>query len=138
MGLFRRRKKAWRLTREEALQASPMHHPDVVEHETDDGCVRLTLPLAGKVRKGIWSWLAVAPAHRSITLDEIGSLVWRTCDGKRRVADVVDVLVETYKLNRRESEQSTMAFMKQLMERALLLMQVDKPKVKPDEPNGPK
>ena len=107
-----------------------MHHPDVIEHETDDGCVRLTLPLKGKVRRRFWSWLVPAPVHRSVRLDEIGTVVWRACDGQHRVADVVDVLVKKYKLNRREGEQSTMTFMKQLMERALLLMQVDKPKAK--------
>jgi len=128
MGLFRKRKEPWRLTREQALAARPMHHPEAIEHETDDGCVRLTLPLKGKVRKRFWHWLVVSPRHRSVTLDEIGTVVWRACDGRRRVSQVVDVLVKKYKLNRREAEQSTMMFMKQLMERALLLMQVDKPK----------
>ena len=132
MGLFRRRKQPWRLTREQALASRPMHHPEVIEHETDDGCVRLTLPTEGKVRKRFWHWLMVPPAHRSVTLDEIGTVVWRSCDGERRVSDVVDLLARKYKLNRREGEQSTMAFMKQLMERALLLMQVDKPRRRPD------
>jgi len=128
MGLFRRRRKRVPgISREQSLSAHPQHNPGVEVFETDDGLVRLSAAYQRRKATGWLAWLMAVPSKKYFTLDEIGSQVWRWCDGTRTVRTLADELAKRYKVNRREAEQAVNTYLKQLMQRSLILMEVDKP-----------
>ena len=113
-------------TRAEAFAYCPVKSREVLEEVLEEGALILTYPLV------IRPWLAgVAqrlgmqsrePLARRLQLDEMGSLTWRLLDGRRTVQDVVDCLCSRYKLNRRETEVATTAFLRQLGKRGLIAL----------------
>ncbi|MBE0582792.1 MAG: pyrroloquinoline quinone biosynthesis peptide chaperone PqqD [Desulfofustis sp.] len=42
----------------------------------------------------------------SLYLNDSAMVIWRLCDGKRTVADIIDLLTEAYPENRKEIDQS--------------------------------
>jgi hypothetical protein len=115
---FRRRKPS--LSREQSLASVPLRNTAVDEEETDEGFARLVAP-----RRQSW-WVRVmakvfyVPESHRVTLDEIGTFVWRQCDGKHNVRDIIQALCKRYKLHRKEAEVSVVAYLRQLMKRGLL------------------
>jgi len=61
---------------------------------------------------------------RSIDLDEIGSFVWARCDGATTVRQIRKALVDRYKLHQREAEASLLEYLRQMMKRNLLGLEV--------------
>ena len=115
---FRRRKPL--LSREQDLASVPLRNTNVREEETDEGYARLVAP-----RRDSWWVRAMAkifyvPDARRVTLDEIGTFVWRQCDGKHNMRDIIQALCKRYKLHRKEAEVSVVAYLRQLMKRGLL------------------
>jgi hypothetical protein len=115
---FRRRKPS--LSREQNLASVPLRSTSVREEETDEGYARLVAP-----RRDSWWVRAMAkifyvPDARRVTLDEIGTFVWRQCDGKHNMRDIIQALCKRYKLHRKEAEVSVVAYLRQLMKRGLL------------------
>ena len=55
------------------------------------------------------------------------------CDGEHAVKDVAAEVARRYKVNRREAEQSAILYIKQLMQRGLVLMEIDREDGKTDE-----
>jgi coenzyme PQQ synthesis protein D (PqqD) len=123
-----RRKKVPEISREQALTARPQQNPNVTGHETDAGLIRVNVPFKPRVGARWLTWLLVTPQNRNFALDEIGSEVWRLCDGEHTVKDVADAVARRYKVNRREAEQSAIQYMRMLMQRGLVLMEIDRKK----------
>ncbi len=69
-------------------------HPRVESRELADGRVQLTKPKGGAVVQSLLRSLGLRTTL-SVTLDPIGSAVWRLLDG-RRTADVLDALGRLY------------------------------------------
>jgi hypothetical protein len=115
---FRRRKPS--LSREQNLASVPLRSTSVREEETDEGYARLVAP-----RRDSW-WVRMmakvffVPDARRVTLDEIGTFVWRQCDGEHNMRDIIQALCKRYKLHRKEAEVSVVAYLRQLMKRGLL------------------
>jgi hypothetical protein len=66
----------------------------------------------------------VVPKERKIGLDAVGSYVWRRCDGRHTVAELIQDLAQKYRLNRREAEVSLTAFLRQLGRKRLIAIAV--------------
>lgn len=104
-----------------------MRNPAIVWSEQDNGRVLLVVPLAMRP----WMRLARAfmpvPTERKVELDEVGSDVWRWCDGERTVREVVRELARCHKLHQREAEVSLTQFLQTLARRRFvgLRLQVD-------------
>ena len=60
------------------------------------------------------------PEEKRIRLDQIGSIVWELCDGKRTVKEIVDFICEKYKLLPRETEVSLSTYLNSLVKRGLI------------------
>lgn len=108
------------LSREQSLASVPLRNQAVEAEQTDDGTIRLVIPL----RPAWWArWIsrvAYVPKTRRIVLDEIGSYVWELCDGKRSVREIIGALSARYKLHRKEAEVSVVAYLRQLARRGLI------------------
>ena len=68
--------------------------------------------------------LAPVIRERRIELDEIGSRVWRRLDGHRDVRCLIQDFAREYHVDRREAEAVVVEFLKSLMRRGLITMQI--------------
>jgi len=110
------------LTREQILRAK-LHRNEAAKWERNsDGTIRIhSVRTRGRGGRLLSLVLIVPKVHtRNIDLDEIGSLVWEMCDGTKAVRQVRDAIVDRYKLHRREAEAALMEYLKQLMKRKLV------------------
>ncbi len=55
-----------------------------------------------------------------LTLNETGKAVWRSLDGRRTLADVVDVLAGAFDVPRRELEADVLGFVAELLQRGIV------------------
>ena len=120
--------KGVRLTRDEALRARLMRNEAVAVEEKDSGDIVLSVPIVETRMFRAMAWLMrraskePVPSHRKVELDEIGSFVWRQCDGKTTVEDLVKRLSRKYKLPRKEAEYSTTMFVRELAKKQLVAL----------------
>lgn len=128
--LFRRRKKekGLQIPRGYFLKVKPVRNP-VLKWEKDKKTkeIKIRVPLRppdqaqSKAKKGILDRLfPPGPEERVISLDKVGSIVWELCDGERTIGDIVNCLVEKYKILPEEAEISLNAYFNQLSRRGLV------------------
>ncbi|MFQ3610563.1 MAG: PqqD family protein [Fimbriimonadales bacterium] len=117
--LFRKRQPP-QIDRKQVLRMYPFRNPAVrYEDREDDTC----LLIVSVKPRGIFRWLSrifKLPNEHRIELDELGSTVWRLCDGEHTVEAIVRQLVQTYRLERREAEYSLFAFLNTLSQRGFI------------------
>ena len=103
-----------RVTREQAFQARPVRNPDLKWRENEEECVEVIIPRR-KDRVGrIMGWVFAVPDSKPVVLDEVGSHIWRLCDGEHTVGDLVQDLCDEYKLGWREVEVSLTEYLRML------------------------
>jgi len=66
------------------------------------------------------SWLLPFSKYRRVELEAAGAEIFRLCDGKRRVEDVIEKFAIDHKLSFREAQLPVGKFLTQLTERGLL------------------
>ena len=110
------------------LEATPLRNAgaDVAEA---DGIVRIAL----RTQKPRWlvpplSWLLPLRRTRAVQLDRVGSRVWRLCDGERTVEQVVDEFARVYRLSFHEARVAVTGYLKQLVQRGALAIEVPAPR----------
>ena len=113
---FRRAPADWRAV----LRALPLRNSRIDWSADEEGLVTLRIPQRQDRWARFLNRIATAPDHRRVALDEIGSDVWRLCDGATTVEAVVRALMKKYKLSRREVELSLSLYLKQLAKRGYL------------------
>ncbi|HJP34179.1 MAG TPA: PqqD family protein [Candidatus Latescibacteria bacterium] len=80
--------------------------------ETGEAQIKVIRQETWKTR--LLSKIFYIPETRTITLDEVGTLVWQMCDGHTSVATMIERLREHYKLDRKEAEVSLLSYLKTL------------------------
>jgi hypothetical protein len=116
-----------KITRDQSMAARPVHLVKADLAETENGGGKLTVPL----RQSGWSgWLFRLPdgAKKTFELDALGLLVWKACDGKASVQQIIRKLAKAYNLNLREAEVATLAFLRMLAKKGLIGMSVKETK----------
>ncbi len=89
------------------LQKIPIHHPNIVWQEVDDGVVIVT-PTAGKVR----------------ALNQIGADIWRMIDGHLSLSDILQHLNNNHpSIPAQQLERDLDTFVTDLSNRQLILWQ---------------
>ncbi len=115
------RKPAPPLDRQRSLKGVPICHDSIVieaDQASADGMV-----LVNRVARGnsLWSRFFSPPIiEQRLELDELGSFVFRLIDGRRSVAQIIDEFVQRYRVNRREAELCTVAFLRKLAQKRLV------------------
>ena len=111
-----------KVTKADVLSGKPVRSPDAREAEAGAGRWELTIPLRAAKAGGWASKLLRVPegATKTFELDELGKFVWDACDGKTSVTQIIRRLAKHYRLNEREAEVATLAFLNTLARRGLI------------------
>jgi len=120
--IFRSRKQP-AVTRDAALNAKPRRLVDVALEPDESGGGRLKVPLSPP-RWGRWVFRLPSGATKTFELDSIGAFVWRQCDGKHTVQQIIRKLASEHRLNLREAEVPTIQFLRTLARKGLIGMSV--------------
>jgi len=121
-----RRKGGPQLTRRQSLEAIPLRNPNLNWRDNDAGEVVVTLSRRKGLRGRVVSLLFYVPIQRDLTLDEVGSRVWRLCDGEHTVEQVVAEVARAYKLSQREAEVGVTEYLRLLGQRGMMGFAVEK------------
>ncbi len=113
-------KKRDSLSRAKAFSAVPVRNEVVTEEEVPDGTVLLTLPRRDTLLVRILLKIFLIPREKKVSLDEVGSWVWRKCDGETSVGDMVKQMAEEFRLSHKEAEISLMSFLKSLSNKKII------------------
>ncbi|MFA4015169.1 MAG: hypothetical protein RUDDFDWM_000242 [Candidatus Fervidibacterota bacterium] len=112
------------LKRSELLRLKPLRKEHIFWEEDEEGVVRIKSERVGLLARIMGLILRITP-RRYIQLDEIGSIVWKMCDGEHTVAQISQELMKRYKLERREAETSLLTFIQHLLKRRLITLRFD-------------
>jgi len=123
---LRLKKRGPELTREQAMDARPLRNPGLKWRRNERSDVVITLARRRDTKGRLLSFFFHVPKSRDITLDEVGSKVWTLSNGRRSVDEMIDTLATEYKLNRREAEVSLTEYLRQLGQRGMVGLLVDK------------
>jgi hypothetical protein len=66
------------------------------------------------------SWIVPHRPERVSVLDGLGSQVWRWCDGRRTVEDIIDVFAGEHDLTFHEARVAVTGYVKSLVQRGAL------------------
>ena len=102
------------------LRSKPIRNPYLKWEKYPSGEVVIYLKYRKTWLTKLASLFIRVPEYKKLALDKVGSLVWELCDGKHTVSEIIDVLVSTYKLKRREAEVALVAYLQQLIKRKLI------------------
>ena len=114
--------------RTRALDAAPLVNSRLKVEETESGYVTIVIP-EDFVKRPRWHrFVFLLPKDRSrhVELDEVGSFVWRTCDGETSVREIIHAVAEHYSFCRREAEVSVLGYLRSLGKRGFVGLQMEK------------
>ncbi len=123
MGLFRRKKSP--IDRRAALSGRPRQGKVVsVKDRPDGGAIVKVLLRTSR-------WMRMLPGkdvrEQSYGLDPYGLELFEACDGKRSVQALVSRFAKGHKMSRAEAELSVTAFLKALLAKGMVVMEMDVP-----------
>ena len=96
------------------LGSRPTRNDLITWEKNDNGEARITVERQDSWKIRMLSKVFYIPRQRTITLDEVGSVVWQMCNGRTTVAQMIEDLRKKYKLDRKEAEVSLLAYLKTL------------------------
>lgn len=112
------RSKEPRIDRQHSLTGIPVVSEDIiVRQEAPD---RMCLVVRRRRGTGFLARFQPPVMEKTVRLDALGAFVFGLMDGHRPVRRIVDEFERRYRVNRREAELSTVAFIKSLAERNLI------------------
>lgn len=125
MPLFSLRKQP-RISREAMFNSKPTRNDQLEWKTNNDDEVTITLKRADTTKVKVLSKIFWVPEKRTLVLDEIGSQVWKMCDGRTSVASMIKQLCDVHKLNAKEAEISLLTYLRTLGRKNLLGFLVEK------------
>jgi len=66
----------------------------------------------------LWEWLEYKKGsliENGIALNETGTFIWKLCDGKTTVNEIISALTDKYKINKRTAERDVLVLIKLLI-----------------------
>ena len=107
-----KKKKDRRPTEQEFLRFIPVRL-DIKWEEDSEGIVKLTVPkFESKFGKSFCK-LIKKDNHFTANLDKLGSIVWKNCDGKKTVEDILKILEKEFS-DEKDINQRLYLFLQQL------------------------
>ena len=108
------------------LLARPIRNQAARVTKRPNGAIDLSVPRdPGKSLRPPLSWIVPVQPERRTSLEGAGKEVWDLCDGLRTVEDIVDAVATRYALTFHESRVSVTGYLKSLIQRGILAIQVD-------------
>jgi hypothetical protein len=110
------------------LLAVPVRNHAAEEGEERDG----VLPVTVRVEPPRWcvpplTWVLPLRTRRTVKLDPLGVVVWRSCDGKATVENLVDALAARERLTFHEARLTLGSFLQDLVRRGVIALVLPKP-----------
>lgn len=113
-------KRKQKLSREDVFGAVPVKNRAASEREDEDGNLTIVLTREDSFFVKVLNKFFFIPLEKKIELDEIGSWVWRRCDDRTPVGELINMMAGEYKLSRKEAEVSLMSFLRSLSRKRLI------------------
>ena len=86
----------------------------------EDGRCVVLRPKFGDGRVGRWLATRVGDPHYRIRLDELGTFVWKACDGDTSVRDIAQSMREHFGPSVEPAEQRVMMFIRKMVSSRLM------------------
>jgi hypothetical protein len=128
-------------TQKQVMGLRPLRNPAVKwERAGEDNLVVISFtPKTFEGRTRLLDRIFGIPSEKKIELtDELSSSVWELCDGKHSVEQIAGFLANKYKLGKRQSEVSVLAFLKTLQSKRLVGVPVDQARALAEEQKSSK
>ena len=109
------------MDRRTSLASRPVRNTMVQWTDKPEGIV-LTITVRSPTQSTMFSKLFPTPARREVQLDEIGSEIWRLCDGEHSTADLLDWVRTRYQFSYKEAELGITKYLKELVRRNLVVI----------------
>jgi hypothetical protein len=105
------------------LDAIPVVNTSAEISYTEKGTALLRIPLR-RPRYLIppVTWIFPISSHRRIALDTIGTFVFKLCDGKKTIEQIIERFAWQYKLSFHEARVPVLHFLRQLTERGAIVI----------------
>ena len=87
----------------------------LLEWEEEDGRCVLLRPRLGPTRFGRWAARQFGEPHYRIRLDDVGSLIWKACDGHTSLADIVGRMRERFGDQVEPADKRLAAFVRKML-----------------------
>lgn len=99
------------------------------EAAREENLVSGLLPINVKVKRPRWlvppiSWVMPFSNRRTVKLDELGQFLWRACNGKARVEDIVVQLSNQERLTFHEARIAVTQHLEELVRRGIIVLVV--------------
>ncbi len=107
----------------EMLRAHAMQNRAARVERDPGGTLSVWVEQTRRIRPPL-SWIVRFRGERATRLDRIGSRVWSLCDGQRTVEDVVTAIATQYRLTFHESRVAVTGYIKTLIQRGVLAIEV--------------
>lgn len=107
-------------TREQMLRLRPMRNTAIEWQENSAGEAELTIPYRTDRLARVLAAVVRLPETRRVQLDEVGTHVWRLCDGTHTVEAIIRSMAREFKMNRAEMEASVARYLQILAERRFI------------------
>ncbi len=105
------------------LRAVPHVNQAMETHPRSDGSMLVSIPIPRpKFLVPPLSWILPFSPYRRVELEPVGSGVLGMCDGRRTVEAIIEKFAADHKLSFRESQLAVTQFLRQLMQRGLVVI----------------
>ena len=109
------------------LQGRPVQNHAAKQEARVDGTLWLTV----KKRKPRFlipplAWFIRPRLSKRYELDKLGVYVWKLCDGKRRVEDIIDSFAGEFGLSFHEARVAVTGYLKTLVQRGALVIMLNR------------
>ncbi|NLI01628.1 MAG: PqqD family protein [Chthonomonadales bacterium] len=98
----------------------PVRNDAITWEENESGEAELSIPYRKDRFAKAVAFLVHLPEARRVQLDEVGTFVWKLCDGSNTVEGIVRAMTKHYKMNRAEVEASVGRYLQMLAERRFI------------------
>ena len=127
-------KKRPDVDRAKVMKSFPVRNQLITWEIDDKGEASLVVPQKDKLWVRLTSKLSMLPDKRVIVLDSIGTYVWKMCDGKHTISQIIKSVQNQYQLTRKEAETSLFTFMQQLGKRNFIGFAIPQQQNAPETP----
>lgn len=114
--------------RKRMLAAVPIHSDSYNPEILDNGQVSFTISRKKSWFATVFVTIFFVSGEKKLTLDKVGSYVWKLCDGSKSVAEIAVAMKEEFKLTRKEAQVSVIQFVQTLMKKGVLSVKVTRKK----------
>ena len=98
-----------------ALDFARVQPRRLLDWREEDGRCVLLRPRLGTTRVARWVTRLAGDPHYRIKLDDVGTLVWKACDGRTSLADIVGQMRERFGEQVEPADQRLSQFMRKML-----------------------